>query len=78
MSFSFPFLRSKKNRIIGEIKPNIKAVRMVTIILNISVSSAKANIVKTIIVNDGGTNRIEMSRANLLAKLSDSVFKQFL
>lgn len=77
MSFNFPFFLKTKKRIIGDIKPNITAVKIVTIILIVSVSRVKANNANTIIVKDGGTNRMDINRANFFTGLSDSGFKQF-
>ena len=45
--------------------PKTSAVKIVTICLLGSDSSWNANIAKMIIVNDGGTNNVEMNRASL-------------
>ena len=60
-----PFFLNNKKRMIGATKPNSAATKIVTIIFNCSVSNLKANIRKTIKVNDGGTNSVEITRASL-------------
>lgn len=50
---------------IGEINPNIKGIIKVSIFFDESVSSVKANIAYTIIVNEGGTKSVEINRVNL-------------
>lgn len=45
--------------------PKTNAVKIVTPCLIGTDSKAKANIVKMIIVNDGGTNRVEINLASL-------------
>ena len=45
--------------------PNTNAFKIVTICLLGSDSKANANIVKMIIVNDGGTNNVEINLASL-------------
>lgn len=64
MSFSIPFLRRIKKRIIGDINPKNRAVKIVTIIFNDSVSRINANKVNTTMVKVGGTKRIEIIRAS--------------
>ena len=49
----------------GEIKPNINATNIVIYLCVGSVSKWKANNVNTIIVNEGGTNTVEIIRASL-------------
>ncbi len=49
----------------GEIKPNINATNIVIYLCVGSVSKWKANNVKIIIVNDGGTNTVDIIRASL-------------
>ena len=64
-SASFPlFLRIKK-RTIGAMNPNTNTIKNVATCLPNSDSSWKANIVKMIIVNDGGTNNVEINLASL-------------
>lgn len=46
-------------------KPKTIAIKIVAIIFCGSVSSAKANTVNIIIVNEGGTKMVEMILANL-------------
>ena len=50
---------------IGAMNPNTNAFKIVTICLPSSDSKVKANIVKIIIVNDGGTNTVEINLASL-------------
>ena len=49
----------------GEIKPNINATNIVIYLWEDSVSKLKANNVKIIIVNEGGTNTVDIIRASL-------------
>ena len=49
----------------GEIKPNINATNIVIYFCVGSVSKWNANNVKTIIVNEGGTNTVDIIRASL-------------
>lgn len=60
------------NRIIGAMNPNVSDVKMVISLCVNSVSSVIANNVKTIMVKEGGTNRVEINLANL----SEFVFNQ--
>ena len=53
---------------IGEINPNIKGIIKVSIFFDESVSSVKANIAYTIIVNEGGTKSVEKNLASLFEK----------
>ena len=64
-STSFPFFLSIKKRAIGNIKPNIKAIKIVAICFDDSDSKVNAKIVNIIIVKDGGTKSVEMNLANL-------------
>ena len=64
-SASLPFFLSIRNSAIGAMNPNTNAFKIVTICLLGSDSKVKANIVKMIIVNDGGTNNVEINLANL-------------
>lgn len=56
-------------RIIGATNPNKYATRIVIDFGVDSVSSVNAKIVKTMIVNEGGTNSVEMNRANLFGSI---------
>jgi len=67
MSRIFFRFRRTTNKIIGAANPDRNATRIVTTVFRDSVSSIKANSVKTIIVKDGGTKSVEM----ILASLSD-------
>lgn len=55
-----PFLRSMKKRIIGNENENANAVKTDNNILLGSVSYLKANKIKRINANEGGTNRVEI------------------
>ena len=50
---------------IGAMNPNTNAIKIVTTCLIGSDSKVKTNIVKMIIVNDGGTNSVEIILASL-------------
>jgi len=64
-SMIFPLFRKITKRIICAVNPNRKATRIVITLFRESDSRTKANIVKTIIVNDGGTKRVEIILASL-------------
>ena len=64
-STSFPFFLSIKKRIIGNIKPNIEAIKMVAICLPDSTSKVNASIENIIIVNEGGTKIVDTILASL-------------
>lgn len=64
-STSLPRFLREKNNMIGAVNPNIKATEIVITCFNISDSSINAKSVKTIIVKEGGTKRIEIIRASL-------------
>jgi hypothetical protein len=49
--------------------PNTNGIRKVEILFDDSDSRVETNIVKMINVNDGGTKRVEISRANFCATL---------
>lgn len=59
------FFLSIKKSVIGAMNPNISATKIVATRLPDSDSNVKAKIVKIIIVNEGGTNSVEMNLANL-------------
>ena len=50
---------------IGAMNPNAEAIKIVTTCLLSSDSKVKAKIVKMVIVNDGGTNSVEINLASL-------------
>ena len=62
---SLPFFLSIKKSAIGAMNPNISAIKIVATRLPDSGSNVKANIVKMIIVKEGGTKIVEMNLANL-------------
>ena len=73
ISINFFFFLKNTNRTIGAVKPNMNAVEMVTSCLTNSLSRTRAKIVKTIRVNEGGTNSVEIILAILLRLCSNSL-----
>lgn len=63
-----PFLLNAMNISIGKINPNIITVESRINLLAVTCSSVKANIVKIIIVKDGGTKSVEIILANFMEK----------